>query len=149
MVLRLWRALPGVRALLVAVALRTVAALDPGIGGSGPHAFTDRAPHHSSGDAARVHRSPPDVRDDAYAPPIEAGCVETTIFFCKTEEEYFSPEGLTSADRPFRLSEVICPTGGVVTASCVIRAPLGARPRIPAEPRASQCEPDHAASSPR
>src|SRR6185312_2576457 len=54
-----------------------------------------RSPHPSSDDAANVHRNPPDVRDDAYAPPIEAGCVQTIIFFCKTEEEYFSRKGLT------------------------------------------------------
>jgi hypothetical protein len=33
--------------------------LDPSIGGSGPHAFAVRRPHHSSEDAAFVHRIPP------------------------------------------------------------------------------------------
>jgi hypothetical protein len=47
--------------------------LDPSVGGPGPHAFAVRRPHPSSDDAVRVHRLPPDVRDDAYAPPIRAG----------------------------------------------------------------------------
>ena len=35
------------------------------------------------------------------------GCTETTIYFGKTEDQYFHPEQLTH----FRLSEVICPSG--------------------------------------
>ena len=57
------------------------AQLDPSIAGSGPHAFAVRRPHPSSDDAVCVHRIPPDVRDDAYAPPIEAGWTETITFF--------------------------------------------------------------------
>jgi hypothetical protein len=43
MVYGLWRALPGVRAFLVTVARGIITrGLDPGIGGSGPHAFAVR-----------------------------------------------------------------------------------------------------------
>src|ERR1700742_236681 len=54
----LWRALPGVRALIATVVERNTcfAQLDPSVGRSGPHAFAVRTPHHSSDDAAFVHR---------------------------------------------------------------------------------------------
>ena len=38
----LWRALPGVRALLATVALRIAAKLDPSVGRSGPRVFAVR-----------------------------------------------------------------------------------------------------------
>jgi hypothetical protein len=37
------------------------AKLNTSVGVSGPHAFSVRAPHHSSFDVARVHRIPPHV----------------------------------------------------------------------------------------
>ena len=68
------RALPGVHDLLVTVARKSSPrALSTSPGVPGPHAFAVRRLHHSSVDAARVHRIPPRVRDDAHAPLIEAG----------------------------------------------------------------------------
>jgi hypothetical protein len=52
------RALLGVRALIATVMREIVHALDPSVGESGPHAFAVRRPHHSSADAAFVHRIP-------------------------------------------------------------------------------------------
>jgi hypothetical protein len=72
MVLRLIRDLPGVPGLLAPVAREFVHELDPSVGGSGPHDFAVRKPHHSPGGAAHVHRIPrPTCRDDsAYAPLV-------------------------------------------------------------------------------
>src|SRR6185437_13361798 len=39
---------------------------------------------------SRVHRSPPHVRDDAYAPCVGTGCGEMIMDFWKMKEEYFS-----------------------------------------------------------
>ena len=52
--------------------------LDASVGASGPHDFAVRTQRHSSVDVARVHRLPPDVRDDAYAPLL--GGMATNIF---------------------------------------------------------------------
>jgi hypothetical protein len=71
------------------------ARVDPSIGRSGPHAFAVRKLHPSSDDTTGVHRIPPDVRDDAYAPPIGAGCADKSIYFRKTEDKYFFTEHLT------------------------------------------------------
>jgi hypothetical protein len=81
--------------LLAAVAGEIVSRrLDPSVGGSGPHALAVRQLHRSSGDAARVHRIPPRVRDDAYAPPVEAGCPEKCHDFPKNGRGIFFAGGL-------------------------------------------------------
>ena len=75
----LLRALPGVRDFLVTVACRR---LSTSQGAPGPHAFAVRCQHHSSNLTwARVHRIPPRVRDDAYAPPVEARRREENMSF--------------------------------------------------------------------
>jgi hypothetical protein len=63
-----FRALPGVRDLIVSVACDTSRRLSASPGAPGPHDFVVRFQHHSSVDVANVHRNPPRVRDDAYAP---------------------------------------------------------------------------------
>src|SRR5262245_7322042 len=73
------RALPGVHDLLVTVArMSSPRALGTSPGVPGPHVFAVRQPRRSSRDTAFVHRSPPRVRDDAYAPLLEAGCIKLT-----------------------------------------------------------------------
>ena len=74
MVYDLFRALPGVRDLLVTVVRGIITrALSASPGAPGPHDFAVRVARCSSGCANRVHRIPPHVRDDAYAPLIGAG----------------------------------------------------------------------------
>jgi hypothetical protein len=80
------------------------AGLAPATWAPGPRDFAVRARHCSSGNAAHVHRIPPHDRDDAFAPLAEAGQVQETMIFRKTEEKYFCKRGL---DRIF----LICPTG--------------------------------------
>jgi hypothetical protein len=76
--------------LLAAVVCEIVSRrLDPSVGGSGPHALAVRQLHRSSGNTARVHRIPPRVRDDAYAPPVEAGCAEKCHDFPKNGRDLF------------------------------------------------------------
>jgi hypothetical protein len=50
------------------------AELDPSVGESGPHAFAVRPGHTRRVKPLRPSHSRLNVRDDAYAPPIEAGC---------------------------------------------------------------------------
>jgi hypothetical protein len=64
----LYRALPGDRALLPPSSAGLTRDLNASVGAPGPHAFAVRAQHRSSSDTACVHRIPPRVRDDAYAP---------------------------------------------------------------------------------
>jgi len=70
MVHGLWRALPGVRALIVTVACRHEGRkLDLGIGRPGPHAFARPRRSRSSSATVRVHRMPAsNVRDGRDAP---------------------------------------------------------------------------------
>ena len=75
MVLRLIRDLPGDHAWLppsVAGLIET-SELSACIGAPGPHDFAVRRNVARLADIARVHRIPPHVRDDAYAPLAEAG----------------------------------------------------------------------------
>src|SRR3984893_7926284 len=60
MVLRLLRALPGVPGLLASVAARSLAQLDPSVGGTGPHGLTVRA--RAARLAARTRPSHPAPR---------------------------------------------------------------------------------------
>jgi hypothetical protein len=69
--------------------------VDPSVGGPGQHDFARPPLAALVRRSGRVHRSPPHVRDDAFAPPIEAGCAQRTIIFRKTEAIYFCTEGLT------------------------------------------------------
>src|SRR5689334_17740696 len=48
--------------------------LDPSVGGPGQHDFARPPLAALVMRSGSVHRSPPHVRDDAFAPPIEAGC---------------------------------------------------------------------------
>jgi hypothetical protein len=63
--------------------------LDLSTGRPGPHDFASvLAPIVCR--RSHVHRSPPYVRDDAYAPVDEAGWVQERHVFPKTKAEYFS-----------------------------------------------------------
>ena len=62
---------------------------DISVGISGPRAFAVRSRHRSSSDIIRVHRSPPRVRDDAYAPLIGAGWVYCRLFLEKRKRNFF------------------------------------------------------------
>jgi hypothetical protein len=70
------RALPGDRALLPPSPARRAcvfASLNASVGASGPHGFAVRVKHASSCVPPRPSHPAPNVRDDAYAPLIEAG----------------------------------------------------------------------------
>jgi hypothetical protein len=71
--------------------------LDPSIGGPGPHAFAVRADalRHLRIDTSIASR--PNVRDDAYAPPIGARCRRDNHMFPENGSKIFFARGL---DRP-------------------------------------------------
>jgi hypothetical protein len=70
--------------------------LDASVETSGPRAFAVRTWRRSSDDARSVHRIPPRVRDDAYAPLVEAGRRESIkLFLPNGEANYFSRKGWT------------------------------------------------------
>jgi len=88
----LLRALPGVRDLLVTVACRR---LSTSQGAPGPHAFAITAANVIRRiDVGRVHRIPPRVRDDAYAPPVEARRRGRKHEFLKNGSKLFFAKGL-------------------------------------------------------
>jgi hypothetical protein len=64
--------------------------LDASVETSGPRDFAVHPWRRSSDDARSVHRIPPRVRDDAYAPLVEAGQRESIkLFLPKREANYF------------------------------------------------------------
>ena len=70
--------------------------LDASVGAPGPRDFAVRLAHRSScGRNASIAPRPTFVTIGRNAPLAGAGWAETIIFFCKTEEKYFLPEGLT------------------------------------------------------
>jgi len=95
--LRLIRALPGVPGLLASVAGGFIfRRLDPSVGGSGPRDFARPLARRSSVGSHASIASPPRVRDDRDTPLLrEAGCGQQITYLRKTEEGYFSPQGLT------------------------------------------------------
>ncbi len=85
--------------LLVTVISRLVTcklSTSPGV--PGPHDLTVRRPRCSSCNAAHVHRIPPRVRDDAYAPLVEAGRVDHTHLFTKNGRKIFLARRLDKCD---------------------------------------------------
>jgi hypothetical protein len=88
---------PRCAGLLATVALRIITArLDPSIGGSGPHDFAVRLGIARQSMPQRPSLPASNACDDREAPlRIGTGCAKRTIFFRKTEANYFRGEGLT------------------------------------------------------
>src|SRR5450432_3547212 len=91
MVLRLIRDLPGDHAWLPPSSRRmSPARLSACIGAPGPHDFAVRRHAARRIDTASVHRIPPHVRDDAYAPLAEAGREKKATLRSEEKADYFS-----------------------------------------------------------
>src|SRR6516162_5133844 len=91
MVLRLLRTLPGVHDFLVTVGRRLVTCdLDASPGASGPHDFAVRIGIARRAIPTASIASRLNVRDDAYAPLVEAGRREDVHDFRFSESEIFS-----------------------------------------------------------
>ena len=82
--------------------------LDASVGASGPHDFAVR----SSITRLLMPQRPPhpalNVRDDAYAPLIEAGRRDIVVILARSQTKNFSPWDWT----------LICPTGGPIFRTC-------------------------------
>jgi hypothetical protein len=71
--------------------------LDASVGASGPHDFAVRASAARLAPLPRPPHPAPNVRDDAYAPLIEAGRGELVEMICPTAKaKYFCKEGWTA-----------------------------------------------------
>jgi hypothetical protein len=70
--------------------------LDACIGAPGPHDFAVRRNAARRIDIACVHRIPPRVRDDAYAPRAEAGREKEDTLRCEEKADYFSRRDWTT-----------------------------------------------------
>jgi hypothetical protein len=88
------RALPGVRALIATVASEITRWLDPSIGGSGPHAFAVRRDHASPCTTRRPSHPEPNVRGDAYAPPVGRMGRNLHLILSSDKQKYFQLKGL-------------------------------------------------------
>src|SRR5215470_19687189 len=87
MVYDLFRALPGVRDLVVTVACRSSPANLAPAQGCQDHTTSPSANRAtSSGSHIRVHRIPPRVRDDASAPRAESGRPQVAQFLKKRKQ---------------------------------------------------------------
>jgi hypothetical protein len=90
MVLRLIRDLPGDHAWLPPSPREIFPArFSACIGAPGPHDFAVRRHAARHIDIARVHRIPPHVRDDAYAPLAEAGREKEATLRSEEKADYF------------------------------------------------------------
>jgi hypothetical protein len=76
---------------LVATVVREIfpARFSACIGAPGPHDFAVRRHAARHIDIARVHRIPPHVRDDAYAPLAEAGREKEATLRSEEKADYF------------------------------------------------------------
>jgi len=82
--------------------------LDPSVGGPGQHDFARPPLAALVMRSGSVHRSPPHVRDDAFAPPIEAGCAEENHILPKNGRQIFFTRGLDSPSD--KTKQMICPS---------------------------------------